>query len=222
MPPDSNGEYPADLVVACPGGPSFPLSALDDIPLLNDADPGGVAEAIASFLDSEEGDFWPQDGWRILHMTDDEVILLARTPEGPLAFMYVAHQGAGWAWSGSSMAGEECPLQFTVPEDLNTVQWRLDPEAPELTPATTEISVILNERECVGGIEIGDRLVGPQVVLTESQVFLAFAAARPPGDAFTCQGNPDTPYIVELPEPLGDRELVQGLDIGITLDDYVD
>lgn len=222
VPPDASGEYPPDLIVACPSGPSFPVSALEEIPLLAEADPGGVAEAISGFLESEEGVFWPQDGWRILHKTDDEVLLVARTDEGPLAFMTVSRDGSAWSWSGSSMAGDECRLQFTVPEGLNTVQWRIDPDAPDLEPSSTEVEVILNERECVGGIEIGDRLVGPQIVMTEAQVFLAFATEPPPGDAFTCQGNPDTPYSVELPEPLGDRELVEDLEIGISLEDYVD
>jgi hypothetical protein len=58
--------------------------------------------------------------------------------------------------------------------------------------------------------------------MTDTQIFVAFAAERPGGDVFDCQGNPDTPFVVELPEPIGARELVEGMEIGIDLADYVD
>lgn len=219
VPPDANGEYPDDLLVSCDQG-AFPIGALDDIRPLEQADPGGVAEAIAPFLANEEGQNWPQDGWQVLHQTDDRVHLVARSEHDGLAHMYVTYDDSGWTWSGSSLAGDECRLKFVIPEEFNTVEWRLDPA--ELSETSTEVAVILNERECVGGIEIGDRLVGPQVVMTATQVFIAFAAERPPGDAFDCQGNPDTDFVVELPEPIGDRELFEGLEIGLTLEDYLD
>lgn len=220
VPPDDDGEYPPDLVVTCGYG-QFPISALADIRPLEEADPGGVAAAIESFLSSEEGQFWPQEGWQVLHSTDREVLLVVKE-EGSLAFMSASNDGTGWTWSGSGGGGQECPLEFVFPEDLNAVTWRLDPDGPPLTRDTTEIEVILNERPCVGGREIGDRLVGPQIVMTDTQVFVAFAAERPEGDAFECPSNPDMPYTVELTEPLGDRDLVEGLEIGIDLADYVD
>lgn len=221
VPPDDSGAFPDDLVVSCDGA-RFPIGALETIRPLSESDPEGLRDAIEPFLSSGEGEFWPQDEWQLLHMANDHAQLVAKTTDGTLAFMSVTKDGSGWSWSGSSMAGEECRLTFVVPDDLNTVEWRPDHHAPGLTADSTEVAVILNERECVGGIEIGDRLVGPQVVMTDTQVFIAFAAERPPGDAFTCQGNPDTAYLVELPEAIGDRELVEGMEIGITLDDYVD
>jgi hypothetical protein len=108
-----------------------------------------------------------------------------------------------------------------VPEGINSVDWRLDPARPAPEPASGTIAVILNERPCVSGQEIGDRLLGPQVVMTDTQVFIAFAAERPPGDTFDCPGNPETPFVVELPEPLGDRELIEGLQVGFDLEDYL-
>jgi hypothetical protein len=220
-PPDANGEYPDDLMVSC-SGVTFPISALETIQPLEGADPGGVAQAIAPFLESEEGAFWPQEGWQILHMTDEHVDLVATSEEGSLSFMSATKDGSDWTWSGASGSEAPCHLQFVVPPGLNTVNWVLDPAAPALTTESTEISALLTERECVGGIEIGDRLRGPQVVMTEDQVFIAFAAEPPPGDAFTCQGNPETPYVIDLPEPLGDRQLVADLETGIVLDDYLD
>jgi hypothetical protein len=135
--------------------------------------------------------------------------------------MEVSKESGRWMWAGSQSGGP-CPLQYTVPAGLNTVSWRLDPTAPAPGPESIEISVILNERECVGGQEVGERILGPQVVMTESAVHLAFAAEPPPGAAFDCQGNPDTSYVVELSEPLGDRILMEGLATGLDLEDYFD
>jgi hypothetical protein len=58
-------------------------------------------------------------------------------------------------------------------------------------------------------------------VITDTDVRMVFAAEPPPGDAFQCQGNPETPYTVELPEPLGDREIIEAMTIGISLEDYL-
>lgn len=219
VPPDENGEYPPDLIVACPSGPEFPISALDEISLISPDDPDGMFAAIEPFLDSEEGQFWPQEGWQLLHQSPQEAILV--TPhEGNLAYMFLEREGDEWAWSGSSMNGNPCDLQYTIPAGLNTVEWRLDPSISEPAPDTSELRVLLTERECVSGQEIGDRLVGPQVVMTETDVRIAFAAEPPPGEVHTCQGNPETPHTVELPEPLGDREIVKGMSIGISLEDY--
>jgi hypothetical protein len=219
--PDEKGEYPPDLIVACPSGPSFPISALDDIADISaDDDPDGMLAAIEPFLDSEEGSFWPQQGWQLLHQSPREAILVTPS-EGNLAYMHLDREGDEWVWSGSSINGNPCELQYGVPASLNTVEWRLDPSAPVPGPDATDLHVLLIERECVSGQEIGDRLVGPQVVITDTEVRMVFAAEPPPGDAFDCQGNPETPYTVELPEPLGDREIIEGMAIGISLEDYL-
>ncbi len=220
VPPNDAGEYPPDLIVSCGTG-DFPLSALDSIEPLEQADPNGLAEAVAPFLEGGEGQFWPQQGWQILHQTDEEALLVVNA-EGALSFMNLTNDGSGWKWAGASGGGSECPLEFLYPESINAVTWRLDPAAPPLTSESTEIAVILNERPCVDGREIGDRLLPPEIVMTGTQVFMAFAAERPPGDAFTCPGNPDTPYVAELPAPLGDRSLMPGVQLGIDLADYVD
>lgn len=220
VPPDQSGAYPDDVMVSCGNG-TFPVGALKEIRPLDGSAPDGVTEAMESFLSNEEGQYWPQEGWRILHETDQRMLLVARDGE-TLSFMTISNDGSGWTWTGASASGDPCRLEFTVPEELNRVDWRLDPEASELTAGATSIEVVLNERECTGGQEIGDRLVGPQIVMTDTQVFIAFAAERPEGDAFTCQSNPDMQYVVELPEALGDRELVEGLQTGLTLEDYLD
>jgi len=220
VPPDENGQYPRDLMVTCPNGPAFPLGAIYEIAFVPPDDPDGMLAAIEPFLGSEEGQNWPQDGWQVLDETEETVILVTHA-NGTLAYMFLDRDGDSWRWGGSSISGGPCDLQFAIPEGLNTVGWRLDPSKPGPNADTTALHLLLTERECVSGQEIGDRLVGPQVVMTDSEVRLAFAADPPPGDAQTCQGNPETPFTVELPEPLGDREIVDDMSIGIRLEDHV-
>jgi hypothetical protein len=219
--PGRDGELPADLMVGCRAGPVFPIGAIDNITPLSDSDPGGVAEAIEPFLEGEEGQFWPQEDWLILHRSEDEILLVSPTEDSGIAFMTVTEDDSGWQWSGAQSGGP-CPLYYTVPEGLNTVEWRLDPSALAPGPDSTELAVLLSEMECVSGQEIGERLIGPQIVMTESSVRIAFAASPPEGDAFDCQGIPEQPYVVDLPVQLGSREVVEGHRLGISLEDYLD
>lgn len=218
--PGSDGSLPSDLMVTCRSGPEFPFGALEEITPLADSDPGGVVEAIEPFLQSEEGQNWPQEGWLILHHAGDEILLASRTDESGLAFMTVSRADSGWMWNGAQIGGP-CPLYYTVPDELNTVEWRLDPTA-DIDEESRQIGVLLSEMECASGQEIGNRLIGPQIVMTDTKVFIAFAAEPPPGDAHTCQGIPEQPYVVELPEPIGTREIVEGHQIGISLEEFLD
>lgn len=206
-------------LIGCPGGPWFPRSALDTQIDLATSGRDDLAQAITPFLESEEGGFWPQEGWRILHATEESVLLVHLEPPDRLSFMNVERSGESWSWAGAQ-AGASCPLAVQVPEGLNTVEWRLDPgETP--APESTSLRLLLQERECVSGQEIGDRLVGPEVVYTKDAVLVSFAAQPPPGDAFNCQGNPEVSYLLELDNPLGERNLVSGRDLGMKLEEIL-
>ena len=166
--PDENGEYPPDLIVTCPHGPRFPLGALDRIAPISDDDPDGMLAAIAVFLDSEEGAFWPQEGWQLLHQGAQEAILVSRFEPG-LAFVFLDKDQNAWVWGGSSIPAVPCDLQYTVPAGLHHVEWRLDPSVPDPGPHDTELRVVLTESACVSGQKIGDRLLGPQTVITATR-----------------------------------------------------
>ena len=219
VPPGLDGSLPADLFVSCKSGPQFQVSDLETIVSLEEGDPGGVSDAIQSFLSGGEGANWPQEGWQILRQTADEVLLVHEGAQG-ISFMNVERADAAWRWSGSQSGGP-CPLHYVTPEGLNAVDWRVDPESPS-GASDTALTVLVSERECVSGQELGDRLRGPQVVVTDDAVRIAFAAQPPPGDSFNCPSNPEARMAVELPRPLGEREIIEGLAIGIDLEDFVD
>ena len=58
--------------------------------------------------------------------------------------------------------------------------------------------------------------------MTEAAVRIAFAAEPQESDVFTCQENPEIAFTVELPEPVGARELFADRTFGISLEDYLD
>jgi hypothetical protein len=212
------GPDPAEAaLVSCgTGGTTFPRSALDR---LHEAPPpdGEMADGMQSFLGSEEGVFWPQDGWRVLSSSDGVAVLLADA-DSQLWFQTLELSAGSWRWTGSS-ASEECPLRVPAPADYNAVVWRLDPDRESPTPSSTAIEVLVHETACASGEPVGDRLVGPDVDVTASEVRFGFLAEAQDGD-HTCPSNPETPITIQLEEPLGDRELVDAYELGTDLRDY--
>lgn len=205
--------------VGCPFGPFFPLSALDaPPPLIAASEVPDVADAIAPFLAGEEGAFWPQDGWRVLEVVDAERVLVVHPgsvdSEG-VAFMTVSWTDGGWQWSGSSFPGG-CVLVLEPEEDKGSVvEWRLDPTVTPPDADATTLVLEATERECASGRPMGDRLNEPEVTLTDEAVLILLTAQRLDGDQ-DCPGNPSQRVEIQLPEPLGQRELrdARSTDLG--------
>lgn len=219
---DADGQMPDDTMIEARCGAVFPASALDNIPLLAESGLAEVEDAIRSFLESGEGGYWPQDGWLILHRTDDQIVLVhfdGTAPEPTVALMYVENDADEWRWAGSSMGGE-CPLEVMLPVWLNAVDWRLDPSAEPPTSDSTTIHVLVTERACASGQAIGERLLGPQVIVTDTEVLIAFAA-QALGGPQDCPGNPETPVTIELSGPIGPRVVANGLALQSSLEDHL-
>lgn len=95
----------------------------------------------------------------------------------------------------------------------------LDP-ATALEPDSSTVDVLATEQACTGASDMGDRLLGPQVIETDTEVLVAFAAIPSSGPR-ECPGNPSTPVTIELEAPLGARTLRDGRRIGFTLDELL-
>lgn len=219
---DAEGRLPDDTMIEARCGAHFPVSALESVPLLAESGLAEVEKAIRPFLESEEGGHWPQDGWRILHRTDSQVTLVhldGTAVEPTVALMYVENDADEWRWAGSSIGGE-CPLEVMVPAGLNAVDWRLDPSAEPPTSDSTAIHVLVTERACASGQAVGERLLGPQVIVTDTEIQIAFAA-QALGGIQTCPGNPETAVTVELSGAIGPRVVANGLALDISLEDLL-
>jgi hypothetical protein len=93
-------------------------------------------------------------------------------------------------------------------EDAEPAPWEPAP-GTELSPDVTTIDVLVNEVGCAGGEPADDRIPAPDITYDDDAVVVTIGVVPRPGDQ-TCPGNPDTAYQLELDEPLGERELLDG------------
>jgi hypothetical protein len=92
-------------------------------------------------------------------------------------------------------------------EDGDIAVWGIGEGLP--TRSTEAFTASVYRLECSGG-ETGE-VLPPDVSVEETKIVVTFSVKPlPEGVAYTCQGNPSVPYLVELGEPVGERELVDG------------
>ncbi|MGI8999064.1 MAG: hypothetical protein ACR2GO_05090 [Candidatus Limnocylindria bacterium] len=78
-----------------------------------------------------------------------------------------------------------------------------------LDPEMTEIGVLVTEQACNSGEDAQGRILEPEIIGGADSVTVVFAV-RPRGGGQDCQSNPETPFLLTLDEPLGDRQLLDG------------
>ena len=102
-----------------------------------------------------------------------------------------------------------CSCLPTSPLDEGSVAtWALPPGA-ELGPDTTEFTALVTEGACASGRASAGRVIGPRVEWTDDAVTVTFRVRPLPG-AQECPGNPPTPVVVRLDQPLAGRTLLDG------------
>lgn len=78
----------------------------------------------------------------------------------------------------------------------------------DVGPDTQVLDVMVLEQECASGQRATGRIKDPKVERDDRQVIVTFTV-EPVGEA-TCPSNPPTPHQLDLGEPLGDRQLLDG------------
>lgn len=154
--------------------------------------------------------------WRVAAAHDDEVVLIREfAPGEPAAAGGDTHgimrlapitgapnipDGTWLVWGHSS-----CSPRLADGAGDGQAELRLAD-----TPASddTELTLLVMERRCASGRSADGRIALDELTLTEDQVRVRVSVRPPPGQAQTCQGNPWTPYTINLGEPLGDRTVV--------------
>ncbi len=91
-------------------------------------------------------------------------------------------------------------------------QWAVDPDV-ELTPEMTEIPLLVGEVGCASGRDAAGRISADVVGTDDALEITVYVEPLPGGQ--DCQGNPLTPYVLDLGEELGDRQLVNGAETEI-------
>ena len=220
--PDADGEYPAGLRVGCAAGASYPLENVLDPITLVDAGRNDLLDGIERTVDvigiELDDPSAPLDRWVLLEEGDDSALVY--NPEGTfLQQLELEATAAGWSLAGSYSGGGDCELLVQLPDGLGDVRWTVDP-ATQPGPASTTIAVLAEELSCTGGRAPGERLLGPQVVETDTEVLISFAAIPLTGGQL-CPGNPSTSFTIELDQAIGERTLREGRSTGLTLNELV-
>ena len=97
-----------------------------------------------------------------------------------------------------------------VESRLGPASWWLDPTALAPNPDATTIPIKVLEQACASGDANGlDRLDAPDIALTDTSITVKLSIRRLPG-AQDCQGNAPFSFNLDLPEPLGNRALLDG------------
>jgi hypothetical protein len=196
--------------VTCGGGPGFSAHVLQG--------PGGsengddpAAKALRRHLATNDIEInsLPDTGWIEASRTDAEALYLAPSDaEGSWIFVTVGREGDAWrvtGWGG-------CPLEPDVGPALGVANFRVAPGV-ELGLDAREVPVLVTERACNSGEDARGRVVVAAIDADDDSVTVTIAVRPREGQLFECPSNPETPFLLELPEPLADRALLDGSSV---------
>lgn len=196
-----------DPLVKCTGIDPVPYSHLIN-PLPLDQIDHPAAEALRDEQNTLGGEPMPQGEWVAIHIDEQRATFGIFSPN---SFAHIEFERSGDRWRMDGLgSGPPCEPTVVLPEGLNRVIANLDPDSLP-NPDSTSIDLLVTEAACASGREMGDALQGPQVVETDTEVLVAFAAVPISDRVINCQGNPSSRVSVELSQPLGNRTIYDGL-----------
>lgn len=191
----------ANPMYACLRRP-FELAAIDGAAVAHTVDrPSAAAlrDAVASgALDIENVDA----SWWLLGEDDDSASYLTRTED---AYFEVAFERVGAGWSPT--ASGACELSLVIDSVHGAARWTWDPAGPRPSRTTTTFGAIVSEVACSTGRSADARLRGPLIVTRADRIEIGFAVAPLEGPQ-DCEAADPSLVRIALPEPLGDRVLV--------------
>ncbi|WP_155345936.1 hypothetical protein [Acrocarpospora pleiomorpha] len=153
--------------------------------------------------------------WRIVEESDERVAIIReldeprdpdtmKTTHGYLLVERFGPPDADGRPSWHLRSSRRCDLR-RVMDGLGVADVALDPARPA---TGTGVHLLVTERACASGQPATGRVRVVSLEETDREVGLVIGVERfDGGGAVTCQGNPPTPFTVELGQPLGDRVL---------------
>jgi hypothetical protein len=166
-----------------------------------------MAAALRAHLASRgpDIDVLPDLGWRLTGMNDRSAEFVAFSGEGNVSVVTVSNDGGGWkvgSWG-------ECRARVALAAGLGAADWIFDPAQPRPKDTTRTFDALVTEASCNDGLPADGRIVGPMFFKSADTVLVIFAVRPRPG-GHDCPANPSTRVTVDLREPLGFRELLDG------------
>ena len=191
--------------VSCSGPPFKPLvvfSGPTDAERGNRPSEVALREVLAEGLYADFGA--PKHNWRLLVETSGYAQFASGRLGHRAQTISVARRGKGWEQIGYSSNCEPAVLRG----GRQAITWALAP-GQHLSPTTQSIEVELLGGECDSGQSENERLETP-VFREESGAVLMALWIRPVHGPQTCQALIEPPVTIQLPEPLGQRRLLDG------------
>jgi hypothetical protein len=124
-------------------------------------------------------------------------------PGSVLASSYSAVDNQGLVIGGAT------PPVGEVEARVGPARWWVDPEAAPPTTTSTAIHAMVLEQSCASGDSPEGRIEPPAIELTDTTVTVTYSVRHKVGGQ-DCQGNPPLAVELTLPEPLGNRALLDG------------
>ncbi len=145
--------------------------------------------------------------WRVLARTDDEALFArGRPPRMVTVAAKRESRRKGWGPVGSS-AGRHLRV---ARDGVRASAWRLDPtQEQDLSTEETVLRLLVTEQTWSGGTRADGRLQAPDLHIGAEELVLRMYVTPQQGFQ-TRLPNPETPVRVVLPEPIGDRFVVDG------------
>jgi hypothetical protein len=144
--------------------------------------------------------------WRLLAEEGREATFGAGRLPDELEVISVERRKGAWKGWGYSSNCEPATLR----KGREAIGWDLDPDQPQLSRKTRSILVDLGPGECNGGKPQADRLQKPEFREQNGALLMSLWLRPLPPGGYTCQGLIEPPVRIQLPEPLGDRPLMDG------------
>lgn len=101
----------------------------------------------------------------------------------------------------------QCDIQPAF-EGMEAGRWELGPEQ-QVGRDTESFEALVYEQACASGASPEGRIVEPGVIPLDFSMIVILGTRPPPGPQ-TCEPGPPATVLVRLPEPLGDRQLLDG------------
>lgn len=204
---ETGGDVPitvkdGEVLISCGGAaPGWPPSAMVD----GIEPPEPVAE-IESVLSAASVAPKLRQAWKVLAADADEVTLALGTwgADGPTReamYLSLERDGAGWRASNGGNCWHLAPV---LPSGSSWAEVFGDAVAPD----ATELEVTVMEPGCTGARDPLPHLDEPAFVV-DDEAITVYWTSNPP-EAAECPSNPSVPTTLTLPEPLGDRRLLDG------------
>lgn len=188
---------------------TFQASALDN-PTGAEKESGPLFDALrAAFARFDFDEDVSHLGWLAAQQDQSGTLFLAHTDSSPPAWWYVLVTADGPGYTPAGMGG--CNLNVQISKEYGPAHWAPDPAYAPPDASTTELHILVWEIACSGASPTTGRMSAPVVEYAAGTITITIGVRPLTGSgAITCPLGPGTPAIVTLPQPMGDRTLLDG------------